>query len=44
MKADLTINSLIVGVSGQWLSLATMLDNKLDFCCCDSLVFANQVT
>ena len=38
MKADLVIYSLIVGVSGQWESVATMLNIKLDFHCCDNLV------
>ena len=38
VKADLAICSLIVGVSGQWLSVATMLNNKLDFCCCNNSV------
>ena len=45
VKADLAIYSLIVGMSGQRLNVATMLNNKLDFYCCDNwLVFANPVT
>ena len=45
MKADLAIYSLIVGTSGQWVNVATMLNNKLDFYCCDNSVgFANPVT
>ena len=38
VKADLAICSPIVGVSGQWESVATMLNIKLDFHCCDNLV------
>ena len=38
MKADLAIYSLIVDMSGQWENVATMLNIKLDFCCCDNLV------
>ena len=38
MKADLAIYSLIVGMSGQWLNAATMLNNKLDFYCCDNSI------
>ena len=29
---------LIVGMPGQWLNVATMLNNKLDFYCCDDSV------
>ena len=38
VKADLAIYSLIVGMSGQWENVATMLNIKLDFCCCDNSV------
>ena len=38
VKVDLAIYSLIVGMSGQWLNVATMLNNKLDFYCCDNSV------
>ena len=38
VKADLAIYSLIVGMSGQWEDVATMLNIKLDFCCCDNSV------
>ena len=38
VKADLPIYSLIVGMSGQWLNVATMLNSKLDFYCCDNSV------
>ena len=38
MKADLAIYGLIVGMSGQWEDVATMLNIKLDFCCCDNSV------
>ena len=38
VKADLAIYSIIVGMSGQWEDVATMLNIKLDFCCCDNLV------
>ena len=38
VKADLAIYSLIVGMSGQWVNVATMLNNKLDFYCCDNSV------
>ena len=31
MKADLAIYSLVVGMSGLWVNVATMLNNKLDF-------------
>ena len=38
--ALLAIYSLIVGMSlsGQWENVATMLNIKLDFCCCDNSV------
>ena len=29
---------MIVGMSGQWENVATMLNIKLDFCCCENLV------
>ena len=38
MKADLAIYSLVVGMSGLWVNVATMLNNKLDFYCCDNSV------
>ena len=38
MKADLAIYSLVVGMSGLWVNVATMLNNKLDFNCCDNSV------
>ena len=38
MKADLAIYSLVVGLSGLWVNVATMLNNKLDFYCCDNSV------
>ena len=40
VKADLAIYSLVVGMSGLWVNVATMLncDNKLDFYCCDNSV------
>ena len=38
VKADLAIYSLIVGMSGQWVNVVTMLNNKLDFYCCDNSV------
>ena len=45
VKADLAIYSLIVGMSGQWLNVVTMLNNKLDFYCCDNSVsFCNPIT
>ena len=37
-KPDLAVHSLIVGMSGQWENVATMLNIKLDFYCCDNLV------
>ena len=42
VKADLAIYSLIIGMSGQWLNIATML-NKLDFYCCDNSVGFLQI-
>ena len=38
VKADLAIYSLVVGMSGLWVNVATMLNNKLDFYCCDNSV------
>ena len=38
MKADLAIYSLVVGMSRLWVNVATMLNNKLDFYCCDNSV------
>ena len=38
VKADLAIYSPIVGMPGQWENVATMLNIKLDFCCCDNSV------
>ena len=38
MKADLAIYSLVVGTSGLWVNVTTMLNNKLDFYCCDNSV------
>ena len=35
---DLAIYSLVVGMSGLWVNVATMLNNKLDFYCCDNSV------
>ena len=38
VKADLAINSYIVTVSGQYLSVAITLSNKMDFSYCDNTV------
>ena len=38
VKADLAIYSLVAGMSGLWVNVATMLNNKLDFYCCDNSV------
>ena len=38
VKADLAIYSLVVGMSGLWVNVATMLNNKLDFYYCDNSV------
>ena len=38
VKADLAIYSLVVGMSGLWVNVATMLNNKLDFYSCDNSV------
>ena len=38
VKADLAIYSLVVGMSGQWVNVATILNNKMDFYCCDNSV------
>ena len=38
VKADLANYSLVVGMSGQWVNVATMLNYKLDFYCCDNSV------
>ena len=38
VKADLAIYSLVVGMSGLWVNVATMLNNKLGFYCCDNSV------
>ena len=38
VKAGLATYGLIVGMSGQWEDVATMLNIKLDFCCCDNSV------
>ena len=39
VKADLPIYSLIiVGISGRWANVVTMLNNKMDFYCCDNSV------
>ena len=51
VKADLAIYSLVVGMSGLWVNVATMLNNKLDFYCCDnsvgfcksSHIYSNQI-
>ena len=37
-RPDLTIYSLIVGMSGQWENVATMLNIKLNFHCCDNSI------
>ena len=46
MKADLAIYSPVVGMSGLWVNVATMLNNKLDFYTVVTIqsVFANPVT
>ena len=38
VKADLAIYSLIVGMSGQWENVATILNIRLDFHCYDNSV------
>ena len=38
MKVNLAICSLIVGMSGHWENVATMLNIKLDFYCRDNSV------
>ena len=37
-ETDLAIYSPVVGMSGLWVNVATMLNNKLDFYCCDNSV------
>ena len=44
MKADLAIYSLIVGTSGQWEDVATMLKNWISTVVTIQSVFANPVT
>ena len=44
VKADLAIYSLIVGMSGQWVNVATMLINWISTVVTIRSVFANPVT
>ena len=34
VKADLAIYTHVLGVPGQYESVALMLSHKMDFCCC----------
>ena len=38
VKADLAIYSCVLGVTGQWVSVALTLCHQLDFSCCDNSV------
>ena len=42
VKADLATYGLMVGMSGQWEDVATMLNSKLDFCCDNSVGFCKS--
>ena len=45
MKADLAIYTHVLGVPGQYESVALMLSHKMDFkCCANRDVLANPVT
>ena len=45
MKADLAIYSHVLGVPGQYESMALMLSHKMDFnCCANRDGFANPIT